>query len=60
MGHKNRADEKKELDLVEAIALVKDTFVTAGERDIYTGDAIEIFTITSDGTSRELFDLKKD
>jgi len=46
--------------LAETVDLVKDTFASAGERDIYTGDAVTIFTITKDGIHQELFELKKD
>jgi len=60
IGYKNRSEPKPELTLKDAVEIVKDAFVTAGERDIYTGDSVEIFTITSAGLERSEFDLKKD
>ena len=43
VGRRNRTDAKAPLTVSEAIELVKESFVTAGERDIYTGDAVEIY-----------------
>ncbi|KAK9817624.1 hypothetical protein WJX74_006639 [Apatococcus lobatus] len=48
------------LPLEQAQDLVRDAFVSAGERDIYTGDCVEILTITTGGVHRETLDLKKD
>jgi 20S proteasome subunit beta 6 len=58
--HRNRLDEKRDLSKEEVVEIVKDAFVTAGERDIYTGDAVEIMVITKDGIETTVFDLKKD
>jgi len=48
------------LDLDVAVDLVKDAFVSAGERDIYTGDTVEMYIMTKDGVRREELQLKKD
>ncbi|CAI5474469.1 unnamed protein product [Closterium sp. Yama58-4] len=44
----------------EAVDLIKDTFASAAERDIYTGDALEIVVIDKNGVRREIMDLRKD
>lgn len=48
------------LPLEQAVDLVKDAFVSAGERDIYTGDTVEILIITKDGVARDSVELKRD
>jgi 20S proteasome subunit beta 6 len=48
------------LPLDAAIRLVKDAFTSATERDIYTGDFIEMFIITRDGIETQLHPLKRD
>lgn len=60
IAHKNRMDEKVPLKSEEVVEIVKDAFVSAGERDIYTGDAVEIMVITKDGIEKQVFDLKAD
>ncbi|KAK2990419.1 hypothetical protein RJ640_011167 [Escallonia rubra] len=44
----------------EAIDLVKTCFASATERDIYTGDKLEIVVINADGIRREYMELRKD
>ena len=56
----NRTDKAPPLTLEDAVNLIKDCFITAGERDIKTGDAVEIMSITKDGMKKEIFELKKD
>lgn len=60
VGHKNRLDENKKLSLEETVAIMKEVFVNATERDIYTGDSVEIKVITKAGTTTEHFPLKTD
>jgi len=43
VGGRNRADAIAPLTLAAAVETVKEAFIVAGERDIYTGDAVEIF-----------------
>ena len=44
----------------KAVALVKDVFISAAERDIYTGDALTIQVVTKDGVETETFPLRRD
>lgn len=60
IGHKNRLDEKRPLTAEEVVAIVKECFVVVAERDIYTGDSVEVLVIRKSGITREVFDLKKD
>jgi 20S proteasome subunit beta 6 len=58
--HRNRTDAKRDLPKEEVIELIKDAFISCGERDINTGDQVEIAVITKDGIETIMFDLKKD
>ncbi|RMZ54384.1 hypothetical protein APUTEX25_001960, partial [Auxenochlorella protothecoides] len=48
------------LPLEVAIDLVKSAFTSAGERDIYTGDDVEILIMTKDGVEVQTLELKRD
>lgn len=48
------------VSLDRALAVLKDVFISAAERDIYTGDSVIINIITKDGVKEDLFDLRKD
>ena len=60
IAHRNRLDEKRDLPKEEVVEIIKDAFLSCGERDIYTGDAVEIKVITKDGIETIHFDLKRD
>ena len=49
-----------DLPLDEALRIIKDVFVSAGERDIYVGDFVDIRVITAAGIQQHKFDLRKD
>lgn len=55
------ADAKKEeLTLEECVDLIKDGFTSTCERDIYTGDQVEICKITAKGVEMETLELRGD
>jgi len=61
IGYKNQEGATHlPLSQEKAINLVKDVFISAAERDIYTGDALQIDIITKDGVRTEKFPLRKD
>lgn len=60
IGNRNRQEEKPELAAAEVVELLKDCFLSAGERDIYTGDQVEIMVVTKDGIQTQTFALKAD
>jgi 20S proteasome subunit beta 6 len=48
------------LSIEKAKIFIKDAFLGATERDIYTGDFLEMFIITKEGVQVEKSELKKD
>jgi 20S proteasome subunit beta 6 len=60
IAHKHRHDPDFKLTADEAMAVIKDVFVVATERDISTGDSVEIKLITKDGIKTEIFMLRHD
>ncbi|CAH1391660.1 unnamed protein product [Nezara viridula] len=52
--------QDKTYTLEKAHAIVKDVFISAAERDIFTGDRISINIITKDGIREDSFELRKD
>lgn len=61
IGLKNQQNvQRVSLSKEKVVNLVKDVFISAAERDIYTGDAVVVHVITKDGTTTERFPLRKD
>jgi 20S proteasome subunit beta 6 len=61
IGYKNMQNVTPEpIPLEKAIAVLKDTFISATERDIYTGDSVVINILTKDGLRTEELQLRKD
>jgi len=44
----------------EAIYLIKECFATAAERDIYTGDKVELYIMNAEGVRKDEMELRKD
>ena len=57
---KTQQQNKKDLTVEEALDVFKDSFICAGERDIYTGDSVEYAVITEEGITFGRFELRKD
>ncbi|ALC44688.1 Pros26 [Drosophila busckii] len=63
IGYKNQnlpADQLPKLTKERAVAVASDTFISAAERDIYTGDSVLINVITKDGIEEKTLQLRKD
>ncbi|EAA10482.4 proteasome subunit beta type-1 [Anopheles arabiensis] len=61
IGQKNMLNADPEpVKMEKAISIIKDTFISATERDIYTGDSVIINIITKDGIKEETLHLRKD
>lgn len=52
--------EATSLTTEEAVKLVKMAFDSAAERDVKTGDYLEVFVLKREGTVKEVFELRKD
>ncbi|KAJ2007306.1 Proteasome subunit beta type-6 [Coemansia thaxteri] len=59
-ANQRAADPNRLLDRETARKIAIDAFTGATERDIYTGDWLEIFTIDQTGVHREKRELKRD
>jgi len=53
-------DPPPRLTVDRALSIVKDVFVSAAERDIYTGDGLHIEVVTADGIQGETMSLRRD
>jgi 20S proteasome subunit beta 6 len=60
IGLRNRQQDLPPLTADEVVEIFKDAFLSVGERDIYTGDNLEIHVLTSTGVTKTLFALKAD
>ncbi|KAJ3296797.1 hypothetical protein HK104_001213 [Borealophlyctis nickersoniae] len=61
IGFKNQHNvDKGLLPEDKVVKIVKDAFTSATERDIYTGDYLEIFIVRKEGVRKERHELKKD
>lgn len=61
IGLKNMEEKPNIPFTVErAVSLVTDTFISAAERDIYTGDGILISIVTKEGVEQRKISLRKD
>eukprot|EP00745_Piridium_sociabile_P036301 TRINITY_DN64894_c0_g1_i1.p1 TRINITY_DN64894_c0_g1~~TRINITY_DN64894_c0_g1_i1.p1 ORF type:complete len:263 (-),score=56.31 TRINITY_DN64894_c0_g1_i1:595-1302(-) len=61
IGMKNQEGAKQvPLSKVKAVALVKDVFTSAAERDINTGDSVVIHVVSKQGITKESFPLRRD
>ena len=44
----------------KVVALIKDAFISAAERDIYTGDELIVNIVTNAGVAVDTFQLRRD
>eukprot|EP01086_Lenisia_limosa_P009447 TRINITY_DN3286_c0_g1_i1.p1 TRINITY_DN3286_c0_g1~~TRINITY_DN3286_c0_g1_i1.p1 ORF type:complete len:223 (-),score=30.64 TRINITY_DN3286_c0_g1_i1:184-852(-) len=60
LGKETRTAPIVDHTLEQSLEIFKQAFTSCGERDIFTGDYVEILIITKDETRREVFELKFD
>ncbi|XP_067646826.1 proteasome subunit beta type-1 [Eurosta solidaginis] len=59
-GKDKDVKNKPKVSLAKAKEVAKDAFISAAERDIYTGDSVILTVITKDGVVDEQVELRKD
>lgn len=52
--------DREPLSKEKAVTLIKDVFMAATERDIYTGDCLKIHIITAGGVEERDVPLRRD
>eukprot|EP00091_Calanus_sinicus_P022127 TRINITY_DN6881_c0_g1_i2.p1 TRINITY_DN6881_c0_g1~~TRINITY_DN6881_c0_g1_i2.p1 ORF type:complete len:219 (+),score=94.62 TRINITY_DN6881_c0_g1_i2:49-657(+) len=52
--------DKKPISMENAINIIHDVFISAAEREIHTGDGIELNIITKDGVQQQGLPLRRD
>lgn len=61
VGRKNQQNASTApLTLDAVLRITKDAFTSATERDIHTGDNLQIFIVTRDGVEEQNYPLKRD
>lgn len=55
-----REDKKQPKTKEETVQIVYKAFLAAAERDIYTGDSVEIWVLDKDGLTKQTHPLRKD
>jgi 20S proteasome subunit beta 6 len=61
IGNRNRTTPKPDLGVAEVVEILKDAFLNAGERDIYTGDQVQIVVLRrGQAPQTQMFALKAD
>lgn len=61
VSRKNQTNPSQEPITMEfAVKIAKDAFAAAAERDIYTGDSVQIWVITRNGCTQESYPLRRD
>lgn len=61
IGRKNQSNPSTDpITLDFAVKIAKDAFTSAAERDIYTGDFVQIWIVNQDGCSCEYFPIRRD
>ena len=61
VGFKNVQNQARTpLGKEAVVKLIRDGFISAAERDIYTGDAVHISVVTKDGVESIKYPLRRD